>query len=97
MEELMVLLKTDEDDHVLSFLYKTVQVAVCDYCRREEVPEELAHIVKQMTFKLYRAWDNGFIKSVNQGDTKIEYVDNCGELSDMIEEYAPLLQVFRKL
>ncbi len=98
MEEVKQILGVEGDDVVLTFLHRSVERAVLDYCRREDMPEGLLRIVDLMTIKLYKSWDHGgIIKSINQGDTKLEYYDKDGDICDIVRDFSAMLGGYRKL
>lgn len=69
----MLEIKNDESDPVLSIMIKDASKAVCLYCHRKTLPEDLEFVVRELVINKVKADNDGNIQSIKRGDTQINY------------------------
>ena len=102
METLKMLLgiKDNEQDGLLSFILEDVSNMICGYCRTEAVPDKLTGLVPVMAADLYRRKGYGTaeapqnIKSISEGERSITFESSIST-DDFLKEYEARLKPFK--
>ena len=86
--KLLLGIKDNDKDDVL--IEDTVN-SVLAYCRIDVLPRQIVSFIPTLTVKRYAANQNGGVKSVTEGERKVEYSDDN---YDYLKEYAIRLKPF---
>ena len=89
--KMLLGIKDDEQDSLLSFLIEDTVNSVLAYCRIDVLPRQIVSFIPTLTVKRYTANQNGCVKSVTEGERKVEYSDDN---YDYLKEYAIRLKPF---
>lgn len=89
--KLLLEITATENDEVLKFLIDDTIAAVLAYCRLEVLPRQLEGFVASISARRLTHISGGDIKSVTEGDRRVEYRD---EEYDFLSEYAERLKPF---
>lgn len=68
-------LTSDAEDTVLQIMIDDARSAVRDYCNRNECPEQLDYVVRELVITSFLSNNEGNVASVKRGDTQISYVN----------------------
>ena len=85
--KLLLGIKDNDKDDVLMLLIEDTVNSVLAYCRIDVLPRQIVSFIPTLTVKRYTANQNGGVKSVTEGERKVEY-------SDYLKEYAIRLKPF---
>lgn len=89
--KLLLGINNDESDSLILLLIDEVTDAALSYCRLEVLPRQLESFIPTMTARRYSVTRLGGVKSVTEGDRRVEYSD---EEYDFISAYASRLKPF---
>jgi hypothetical protein len=84
-------IKDDAQDELIGILADDIINAVLSYCRIDVLPRQLIGLIAIIVSEKLRSIDNGGIKSVTEGERRVEYSD---ENYDFLSEYASRLKPF---
>ena len=84
--KLLLGIKDNDKDGVLMLLIEDTVNSVLTYCRIDVLPRQIVSFIPTLTVKRYTANQNGGVKSVTEGERKVEYSDET--------EYAIRLKPF---
>ena len=87
-----------QDDLILLYLAK-VETIVVEYCTVGELNSVLESFIEDKVVSIIKAKNNGEVKSVTRGDTKIEYnvADLTSSGANLSENDRKFLNKFRKV
>ena len=89
--KLLLGIKANDKDDVLMLLIEDTVNSVLAYCRIDVLPRQIVSFIPTLTVKRYAANQNGGVKSVTEGERKVEYSDDN---YDYLKEYAIRLKPF---
>lgn len=89
--KLLLGIKDNDKDDVLMLLIDDTVNSVLAYCRIDVLPRQIASFVPTLVAKRYTLNQNGGVKSVTEGERKVEYSDDN---YDYLKEYAMRLKPF---
>ena len=89
--KLLLGIKNDESNELLSYLIDDCVDAVLSYCRIEVLPRQLEGFIPQMAANAYTDRQKGGVKSITEGERREEYGDTK---MDYLTEYAQRLKPF---
>ena len=89
--KLLLGIKENDKDDVLMLLIEDTVNSVLAYCRIDVLPRQIVSFIPTLTVKRYTANQNGGVKSVTEGERKVEYSDDN---YDYLKEYAIRLKPF---
>lgn len=90
--KLLLGIKDNDKDDVLMLLIEDTVNSVLAYCRIDVLPRQIdMPLFRRLTVKRYTANQNGGVKSVTEGERKVEYSDDN---YDYLKEYAIRLKPF---
>ena len=89
--KLLLGIKDNDKDGVLMLLIEDTVNSVLAYCRIDVLPRQIVSFIPTLTVKRYTANQNGGVKSVTEGERKVEYSDDN---YDYLKEYAIRLKPF---
>lgn len=98
--KLLLGIKDDTQDEILSFLIDSVCDAVKGYCKISELPETLNTTIIRMAVDLYRREGYGSqeipqtVQSETQGSRSVTYTANPSNTDDLITDYEKLLEPY---
>ena len=71
--KLLLGIKDNDKDDVLMLLIEDTVNSVLAYCRIDVLPRQIVSFIPTLTVKRYTANQNGCVKSVTEGERKVEY------------------------
>ena len=74
--KLLLGIKDNDKDGVLMLLIEDTVNSVLTYCRIDVLPRQIVSFIPTLTVKRYTANQNGGVKSVTEGERKVEYSDD---------------------
>ena len=89
--KLLLGIKDNDKDDVLMLLIKDTDNSDMTYSRIDVLPTHNETLIPTLTVKRYTANQNGGVKSVTEGERKVEYSDDN---YDYLKEYAIRLKPF---
>ncbi len=89
--KLLLGIKNDESDSLISLIIDEVTDAALSYCRLEVLPRQLESFIPTLAAKRYDLSKQGGIKSVTEGDRRVEYGE---EDYDFLSGYKSRLRPF---
>ena len=89
--KLLLGIKDNDKDGVLMLVIEDTVNSVLAYCRIDVLPRQIVSFIPTLTVKRYTANQNGGVKSVTEGERKVEYSDDN---YDYLKEYAIRLKPF---
>ena len=89
--KLLLGIKDNDKDDVLMLLIEDTVNSVLTYCGIDVLPRQIVSFIPTLTVKRYTANQNGCVKSVTEGERKVEYSDKN---YDYLKEYAIRLKPF---
>lgn len=89
--KLLMGIETSEHDAALGILIEDTVNEVLSYCRIEVLPRQLVSLIPVIAEKKYRAVINTGVKSLTEGDRRVEYADSD---YDYLSAYASRLKPF---
>lgn len=99
--KMLLGIRDDEQNSLLSFLIEDSVNAVLAYCRIEVLPRQLESVVPALAADMYRAKGYGkteapsVVKSISQGERSISYADNNLSNDSILTNYYKRLNPFR--
>ncbi len=102
METLEILLgiKDDEQNSLLSFLLDDCVNMILGYCRLEELPRQLESLVPVIAADMYRAKDYGqqdapqTVKSISEGQRSVSYESVVSDTDELLKDYRGRLKPY---
>lgn len=89
--KLLLGIDNEESDAILTLLIEDTTDAVLSYCRIEVLPRQLESFVPYLAANRFRENGNGGVRSVTEGERRVEYGD---ENYDFLKAYAERLKPF---
>jgi hypothetical protein len=89
--KLLLGTQNDDEDELLLLLIDDTINAVLSYCRLEVLPRQLESFIPQLTASRRRAEKTDGVKSVTEGERRVEYADIT---ADFLSEYKSRLSPF---
>lgn len=89
--KLLLEIKDNENDELLMLLIEDAVNAVKAYCRIEVIPRQLVSLVPMLVARQYRLNSGNGIKSVTEGERRVEYTEKN---NDFLSEYEHRLKPF---
>lgn len=89
--KLLLGIKTDESDELLSYLIDDCTETVLAYCHIDVLPRQLEGFIPQIAAGRFSENQNGDIKSITEGERRVEYRDTK---VDFLSEYTDRLKPF---
>ncbi len=89
--KLLLEIKNDESDELLSYLIDDCVNAVLAYCHIDILPRQLEGFIPRLAAAMYRERQQSGIKSITEGERRVEYGDTK---TDFLTEYAERLRPF---
>ena len=101
--KILVDVKDNSQDALLSLLLDMTEQKVKNYCNRDDIPAGLEPVIIEMVANQYHARSisaaGGNVESIKRGDTEIKYAssDQSAEDVNIINDYSAQLARFKKL
>lgn len=89
--KLLLKIKNDESDELLSYLIDDCVNAVLSYCHLSILPRQLEGFIPQLAADMFRERQQGAVKSITEGERRIEYKDSK---TDFLLQYTERLRPF---
>lgn len=89
--KLLLGINNDESDSLISLMIDEVTDATLSYCRLDVLPRQLESFIPTLAAKRYGLSMQGGVKSVTEGDRRIEYGE---EDYDFLSSYKSRLRPF---
>lgn len=90
--KLLLGIKNDESDELLTFLIKDTVDAVMSYCHIDVMPRQLEGFIPSMAAARYRENAAGGIVSLTEGERRVEYgAAGAGFMSEYRERLKPFI------
>lgn len=101
--KMLLGIKDDEQDGLLSFLIEDMENMITSYCHTKEVPAKLKSIIPQMAAEMYRRKGYGqanapqVIKSVTEDKRSVAFHTNSlsTDTDEFLKEYEARLKPYR--
>lgn len=99
--KMLLAIRDDDSDELLSFLIDDCVNLVLSYCRIEELPKRLESLIASMSVRMYR--DNGYgqtdapqtVSSISEGSRSVSYKNNSDCADRFLNSYKARLEPFR--
>lgn len=88
--KLLLGITDEENDELLTLLIEDTISAVLSYCRIEVIPRQLVSLIPLIAAGQYRLNGRSDVKSVTEGERRVEYTDS----GSFLDEYAARLKPF---
>lgn len=88
--KLLLGITDEENDELLTLLIDDTISAVLSYCRIEVLPRQLVSLIPLIAAGRYRLNGRSDVKSVTEGERRVEYTGN----GSFLDEYAARLKPF---
>ena len=92
----MSLLEHKDDDRI-SFAIDYAEGAVKNYCRLNDIPEELKKVIFMIAKDFFEGGEIGSLKALKEGDVSFYFTADAFSEKELFKKYLPQLENFRKL
>lgn len=81
----------DEKADIVNLLLNDTKNAILSHCRIDELPEELDDLVAIIVSKRYRFLQQEGVKTISEGERRVEYFEESGMLDEYDERLKPFV------
>lgn len=89
--KLILGLNDEDSDELLTLLIEDTVSAVLSHCRIEVLPRQLEALIPQIAARLYRGNMSGGVRTITEGERRIEYSGAAEALPDYYDRLKPFV------